>query len=90
MAALVQYDNMGDGSRHKTIRAKRLSLCCIIIALCIKKENRGHKKLWCKKWLENRSTLGSHMTLLREQQDDNYRELKNYMRMDPDTFHRLL
>lgn len=58
--------------------------------MCKKKKDRREKKQWCKKWLENRATLGSHVTLLCELQSDHHRDFHHYMRMDPDTFYRLL
>ena len=81
---------MGRNNRRRTVKAKRIALCTIIIAMCRKKKDRRQKKQWCKKWLENRRTLGSHVTLLRELEDGHHRDFNNYMRMDPDTFYRLL
>lgn len=81
---------MGRKNRSWTVEAERIALCTIIIAMCKKKKDRREKKQWCKKWLENRATLGSHVTLLRELQSDHHRDFHHYMRMDPDTFYRLL
>ena len=75
---------------RRTVKAKRIVLCTIIIAMCNKKKDWREKKQWCKKWLANRTTLGSHVTLLRELEGDHCRDFHHYMRMDPDTFYRLL
>ena len=48
------------------------------------------KRSWCKRWLENRKALGSHVTILRELSDGYERDFTNYMRMDPGTFYKLL
>lgn len=86
----VRYDNMGRKNRTRRVKAKRIALCTIIIAMCKKKKDMREKKQWCKKWLENRTTLGSHVTILRELQSDHRRDFHHYMRMDPDTFYKLL
>ena len=47
-----------------TIRERKIiSLCSIIIAICIKKKRKVTKTRWCKKWLEDRKTMGSHVTI---------------------------
>ena len=64
-------------------------MCSIIIALCMKKKQKK-KRQWCKKWLEKREKMGSHVTILRELQDEHVRDFIQYLRMDPGTFYELV
>ena len=55
---------------------KTAVLCSLIIALCLKKTKK--KRIWCKEWLNRREILGSHTTILRELQDGNAHDFRNY------------
>ena len=74
-----------------TNKHKQIALYSLIIAICAKKRKRKvRKEKWCKEWLTNRQQLGSHVTILRELQNGYEKDFIKCMRMDPQTFHRLL
>ena len=83
----VRYNNMVSTIKDR----KRIALCSLILAVCAKKrKKRAEKGEWCKNWLMKRRQLGSHVTILRELQNGYEKDFINYMRMDPNTFNRLL
>lgn len=48
-----------------------------------------HKKIWVKKWCEDRNCHG-HMPLLKELRENDPEDFKNYLRMDNSTFEYIL
>ena len=61
-----------------TITRKKI-LCCMIIALCIKK--RKKKRIWCKDWLKKRNVDESYTTIFHELQDGHEVDFRDYLRM---------
>ena len=55
-----------------------------------KKRRNLNKGKWCQRWFLERKRLGSHVTILKELQKGSEKDLKGYIRMDPNTFHKLL
>ena len=74
-----------------TVERKKIALCGIILAACVKKQKQvqAQKSVWCKEWLHRRGELGSHATLLRELHDEREHFIQ-YMRMDINSFYTLL
>ena len=50
---------------------------------------RGRRSSWAKNWLRQRDQF-SHMPLLREIQENNPDDIRNFLRMTDPVFHRLL
>ena len=51
--------------------------------------NRGRRRFWTKNWLRQRDQF-SHMPLLREIQENNPNDYRNFLRMTDPVFNRLL
>ena len=66
--------------------AKKKILCCMILALCVKKK----KRIWCKDWFNKKDVYGSNTTILKELQHGHEQDFKNYLRMSISTFFFIL
>nr|XP_022900758.1 protein ALP1-like [Onthophagus taurus]XP_022900759.1 protein ALP1-like [Onthophagus taurus] len=72
--------------------AKRKAAALVIAVLLLDEDDECKvikKKKWCKKWLLDRNKY-SHMKLLKELEQDEPTDFKNYLRMDSDTYMTLL
>ena len=64
----------------------------IVTDICCEDEEkvkRRKRKMWMRKWFENRDVY-SNAKLLKELKENHSDDFKNYMRMDDETFHHLL
>ncbi|VVC24261.1 Pheromone/general odorant binding protein [Cinara cedri] len=68
-----------------------------IVGSCVAKEasknlktNRKKKRLWTRKWLLRRDTLGNSVGILRELDTEDQLEHRSFMRITPDQFEFLL
>ena len=60
----VQYDNeIGRMARSSKNKQKKIAVCSVMIAILYDSKDL-RKKYWCKKWLQRRSEIGSHVTFL--------------------------
>ena len=70
---------------------RRVALPALLINRNVYKKkirNLGKGK-WHQRWFLERKRLGSHVTILKELQKGSEIDLKSYIRMDPNTFHKL-
>lgn len=56
----------------------------------LKKESEKKKRLWTRKWLLRRDTLGNSVGILRELATEDQLEFRSFMRITPDQFEFLL
>jgi hypothetical protein len=72
--------------------AQKRTAAVVLLALAVEEESnkiRKRRRLWCKSWLQKRDRY-SDMRLLRELQENNPDDFKNYLRMDETAFSELL
>lgn len=67
------------------------NLLLISSVLCLDDEEEPprKKRLWCKQWLQKRPQF-SHVSLIKELQNNQPMDFSNYLRMDSNDFHYLL
>jgi hypothetical protein len=71
-------------------KKKAAAVLATVLLLDDLEEERIKKKgKWCKNWFLKRN-LYSHMKLLRQLRENEPHDLKNYLRMDNDTYRSLL
>jgi hypothetical protein len=64
-------------------------LATVLLLDDLEEERIKKKRKWCKNWFLKRN-LYSHMKLLRQLHENEPHDLKNYLRMDNDTYRSLL
>jgi uncharacterized Fe-S radical SAM superfamily protein PflX len=72
--------------------ARKQTAAVAVLAIAIEKESnkiRKRRRFWCKSWLQRRDQY-SDMRLLRELQENNPNDFKNYLRMDETAISELL
>lgn len=79
---------MGHKNFRRTLKKRRTALCHNYHHVQ-KEKGQEAEKLWCKKWLENGTSLESHVTFLCELKMA-ITVTNHHMPMDLDTFYRLL
>jgi len=74
------------------VTAQKQMAAVVLLALAVQEESNKiwkRRRFWCKSWLQRRDRY-SDMRLLRELQEDNPDNFKNYLRMDETAFSELL
>ena len=66
-------------------RRRRAIACAIAYVFIANQEKSKKRSKWAKKLISRRNEL-SHMLLLKELQQDEPNDFRNYLRMDNDTF----
>jgi len=72
--------------------AQKRTAAVVLLALAVEQESNKiwkRRRFWCKSWLQKRDRY-SDMRLLRELQENNADDFKNYLRMDETAFSELL
>lgn len=75
---------------RKLISKRCLSIISQELLDLIKEEQERKKRIWIRKWMEQRSTHGVSNLLLNELVENDIAEFTNCMRMSPTMFHTLL
>jgi len=74
------------------VTAQKRTAAVVLLALAVEEESNKiwkRRRFWCKSWLQKRDHY-SDMRLLRELQENNPDDFKNYLRMDETAFSELL
>lgn len=76
-----------------SLKLSKRKAAAIVVTILLTDENRAKKQVrkrkWCKDWYLRRKHY-SHMNLLKELEEKEPADFKNYLRMDSDTFMSLL
>ena len=82
--------NMASDDSEEDALAVFLMVTALEESKKVKKTKAMHMVTWFQPWLQNRPTLGAYHALLQELQCSDQKSLRNFLRMDVESFAQLI